>query len=173
MPPSAETRLWRRVKDWFVDDVTHAGADLSFEGLSSAEVSRLFGLLRKRASRIAPNASVWDAELERDVLLDSLDDPAALVERGAAAGFIVPLLDVRVGDEILPWLGVFLWENSLALYWWVGEDEGWNPTRVGALALLIDELRRAVPRARLALEWGGANEFFGAIDEYLAAIRAA
>jgi len=97
------------------------------------------------------------------------------LERGAVAAatrcpnVIVPLDGIVSHGVRLPWLGVFLYPDSVGFYWWVSDAEGWGPDTVAALARLIGDLRTLAPRAQLDLEWGGLEEFLPPVDAYVSA----
>jgi hypothetical protein len=65
-------------------------------------------------------------------------------------------------------LGVCLYADAVAFYWWVDQDEGWDAAAVAALDNLIDDVERLMPGARVEIEWDDDGSFRAAIDTYLA-----
>ena len=168
--PSAEERLWAAVRDWFEepDGTRHAGPDVLFDGLSAGDVERTWRFLSSAAEPLDPTATVWDDVDGREVpVVDALEGGvgAALAR---SASLLVPLRRICAHGVELPWLGVYLYADAVAFYWWVSEDEGWDAAAVAALVGLIDDVERLMPSARAEIEWDDDGSFRAAIDTYLA-----
>ena len=166
-------RLWRALESWFRDeDSSHAGPDLSFDGLNPDELERGWSFLAEKADALNSAATVWDNEADKEVSVVEIMANGAGAAAARSPGVIVGLHNIRVGDRRVPWIGVFLYSDALALYWWVGDDS-WKPHSVAGLAILLHHLRDEIlPTASVELEWGGDNTFWGAIDSYIVAVGA-
>lgn len=165
----SEQRLWAAVRDWFEepDGTRHAGPDVLFDGLSTGEVESVWRFLASAADPIDPAATVWnDLDGDEKAAIAALEDGAGAA-LARSASFLVRLHRVRAHGVELPWLGVFVYIDAVSFYWWVGEDESWNPASAAAIVCLIDDIERLVPGARAEIEWDDDGSFRAAIDAYL------
>jgi hypothetical protein len=170
--PTPAEALWSDVHEWFgeEDGGSHAGPDITFDGLDSADVERVWQFLRAAADPIDTAHTTWDAvdNVEVGILTALEHGTAAAAAR--CPNLLVGLTGITVRGAKLPWLGVFIYTDGVGLYWWVSDDSGWNPETVAALAKLIDELRQLAPAARVCVE--GDEEgtaFLPSIDRFLSA----
>lgn len=163
--------LWRELEGWFREDdrSSHPGSDLTFGGLEAADVERVWQFLGSSADRIDAGKTTWDEVDNAEVSV------VAVLERGAVAAatrcpsLLVGLDGINSHGVTLPWLGVFIYTDAIALYSWVSDDSGWNRDTVAALARLIDDLRPLAPQAHVDIECDAVGEFFPAIDRFLSA----
>ena len=161
-------RLWQRLESWFSDsdDTSHAGPEITFDGLTAAQVDSVWQLLRERAEPLDSTESVWDKQDEMEVgVVDALDAGAHGAER--FYGEIVNLRRIRTHDIVLPWLGLFLYPDAVGLYWWVSDEEGWDPDLVAGFAELLGDIHAIAPEAGIEVEWDEDREVWPAIEEYL------
>jgi len=167
---SAEERLWAAVRDWFEepDGTRHAGPDVILDRLSTDDVERAWQILSSAADPLDPTATVWDEVDGREVSAVAALEGGVGAALARSASLLVPLRRVRAHGVELPWLGVFLYADAVALYWWVSQDEGWDSAAVAALVGLIDDVEQLIPGARAEIEWDDDGSFRAAIDTYLA-----
>ena len=163
--------LWRELESWFreEDGSAHAGPDLTFADLEAADVERLWQFLRASADPLDPTQTTWDIVDEAEVSVAAALEGGAVAAAARCPHLLVGLDGVTSGGVRLPWLGIFLERRSVALYWWVSDDAGWNPETVAALATLISDFLGLAPAARLELEGGDYEKFRQAIDTYRSA----
>jgi hypothetical protein len=170
-------RLWQELEPWFrqeLDDEAVWKRDvlgilpahgLSLIDLQPAELDRVWHLIADRMD--PPVTSVEWPEWLRSV-------PAELSSEGAFAAAsrrYMPLIfeaeSIVVAELRLPPFQVEIYRNQLGLFWTLGEDTGWEPEHVAALAVLIGDLRKLLPRARMTFD-RQPEMFWHAIDAYLA-----
>lgn len=171
-PPTAAEALWRELEDWFrgEDGESHAGPDLTFDGLEAAEVERVWEFLRSSADPIDPTQTTWDEITDAEVSIVTALEHGAVAAATRSPGLLLGLNEVTAHGVKLPWLGVFIYTDAIALYWWVSDDSGWNAETLAALARLVDDLRRLAPAAQVDVEWDvEGREFFPTIDRFLSA----
>ena len=163
--------LWRELEEWFreEDGSSHAGPDLTFDGLEAADVERVWQFLRSSADPIDPRQTTWDETDSADASVVTALEPGAVAAAARCPGLPVGLEGITAYGVKLPWLGVFICTDAVALYWWVSADSGWNSDTVAALAKLIDDLRRLAPSAQIDIEWDDEGGFFPSIDRFLSA----
>ena len=143
------------------------GPAITFDGLAAAQVDRAWRLLRERAEPLDPAGWVWDEHDGKEVsVVDALEAGASGAER--FNGGIVSLRHIRTHGVFLPWLGLFLYPDAVGLYWWVSDEEGWNPDLVAGFAELLADIRAIAPDAGVEVEWDENREVWPAIEEYLA-----
>ena len=165
-------RLWRELEDWFQDDTGyHPGEDLLFDGLTPDELERGWAFLAGKADPLDGSSTVWDQEAGREVSVVEMMANGAVAAAARSPELLVGLYNIRVGDSLLPYIGVWLSSDALALFWWVGVD--WKPDSAASLATLLHQLRNEVlPTATITLESGNEDIFWNAIDTYIAAVGA-
>lgn len=167
-------RLWRELESWFRDeDLSYAGGDVEFDGLTPEEVERGWAFLAEKADPLNPSHTVWDDHADKKVSVVEMMANGAIAAAARSPGVIVGLYNVEVGSARLPWLGITLWSAGLAPYWWISDDSGWEPHSVAGLAILLHQLRDEVlPAAAITLERGDDVTFWNAIDTYIATVEA-
>src|SRR6188472_1057340 len=116
---SAEERLWAAVRDWFEepDGTRHAGPDVILDRLSTDDVERAWQILSSAADPLDPTATVWDEVDGREVSAVAALEGGVGAALARSASLLVPLRRVRAHGVELPWLGVFLYADAVALYW--------------------------------------------------------
>ena len=171
-PQTPADLLWRELEEWFreEDGVSHAGPDVMFDGLEAADVDRLWQLLRSSADPMNPAQTTWDEIDNEDVSVVTALERGTVAAAARCPNLLLALTGVTSHGVELPWLGVFIYTDALAFYWWVSDDAGWNAETVAALAMLIDDLRRLAPAARIEVGWDDeGREFLPAIDRFVSA----
>jgi hypothetical protein len=170
-PRTPDELLWRELEGWFreEDGSSHAGPDLTFDGLEAADVERVWHFLRSSAGPIDAGKTTWDEVDNAEVSVAAVLGRGAVAAAARCPSLLVGLDGINSHGVTLPWLGVFIYTDAIALYWWVSDDSGWNRHTVAALARLIDDLRRLAAHAQVALEWDAQGEFFPSIDRFLSA----
>jgi hypothetical protein len=165
-------RLWRELEDWFQDeDGYHPGEDLLFAGLTGDELERGWAFLAEKADRLNPSSTVWDHEADCEVSVVEMLAQGAVAAAARSPELLVGLHNIRASDSLLPYIGVWLYSDALALFWWVGAD--WKPDSAASLATLLHQLRdELLPTATITLESGWEARFWNAIDSYIATTKA-
>ena len=111
------------------------------------------------AKNIAGNASyLWLRKERREEPFSGPED-AALVTDGKADPFHVVLGSIKIDDQQLPALGVFVDQSSLVIDYRMGPD--WSRAKVGALIELLKSLIAFGGNVSVAKWWGadGQEEF--------------
>lgn len=171
--PTPAERLWQELEDWFTDDGFRAGPDVMFDDLDAADVERVWQFLYARADPLDPTRTAWDEVEQTEVSIVRALEFGAVAAAVRCPNLLVRLTGITSRAVRLPALGISVYPDAFALFWWINDEGGhWNPETVAALATLIDDLRRLVPAARLEHEWGGGETFWPAIDRFLSAAQA-
>ena len=169
-PPTPAEALWLELEQWFrEEDGSHAGPDLTFDGLEAADVERVWQFLQSSADPINPAQTTWDGKNHAAVSVVTALEQGPVAAATRCPGLLVNLTGVTSHRIKLPWLGVFIYTDAVAIYWWVSDKEGWNRDTVAALATLIDDLRRLAPDAQVDLQWDDEGAFFPSIDRFISA----
>ena len=120
-----------------------------------------FRLLRDRAANINESASFWSVTDEADRAIDSVPNAAALVVSGEAEAFHFVACGIRSGATVLPDLGVFVFDDELALDYRMGPD--WGPAKLCAFFDLVADLTSLDSDATLSF----AEQYYPGADKRL------
>lgn len=145
----ARQRLWKALSVLFAED-DGSLPEVRIVGVSSAGGAAMFDELRKRAEPLTPTQTVWHDRLDREVPLSEVPDAGLLAASGELTTLHVVLRGLEAGGVRVPDLGVSVWPGEVALDYRMGSD--WNPSSLGAFAVLLGELLRLDAGARLDLE---------------------
>jgi hypothetical protein len=161
-------RLWRELEGWFreEDGSEHAGPDVGFPNLRPEELERGWEFLAARADSLDPTKTVWDEQESRAVSVVTAIENGAIAAVARYSSPLFPLRNVRCANTRLPWLGVWLFPEELAFYWWVSDSE-WNKDTVAGLAELLGDLMNLLPRSHPTNEWDADDDFWPPIERYL------
>jgi hypothetical protein len=139
-----EDELWAKVRDCFAtDDGSLPGIEI--DCLSSAEVSAVYLNLRGRSHLYNEAAEFWSEVEHASLPIDSVPDAAALVVRYQAAPFHICIDGLVAGGHALPTLGLFIFQDMIAIDYRMGPC--WGPGEVKGLFLLLRELCKLAPSA--------------------------
>jgi hypothetical protein len=143
--------LWSELHDLFdTDDGSLPEVRVDFTRRDGVTLG--YALLRSRAGSLVGKASFWSKTRNEECLLDSVSNAAALVTSGEAEAFHVVLGGIQSRGVTIPDLGVFVFEDQLALDYRMGAP--WGPGELHALFELLADLTRLDPGASLSLEPG-------------------
>jgi hypothetical protein len=144
--------IWNELRDLFdTDDGSLPEIRIDYANPTAAVSG--YALLRKRAARVvSENAYFWSKTNNVECPLDSVPNAAALVVSGEAEPFHVVFGGIQSGGVTIPDLGVFVFQDQLALDYRMGP--AWGPKQLGALFELLGELTAFDPHASLSLEEG-------------------
>jgi hypothetical protein len=137
-------RLWTEVTACFeTDDGSLPGIEVA--KLSSAGVSAIYAMLRRRSQLSGEPPEFWSRVKESSVLVDSVPDAAGLVAAGEAEAFHHCIEGLVAGGVVLPVLGVFVWPNIVELDYRMGKE--WGPVQVAGLFELLRDCCTLDPAA--------------------------
>jgi hypothetical protein len=144
--------LWQQVHELFdTDDGSLPEIRLNYADAKAA--AKAYELLHARAARVVPEgALIWSNVKQAPQPLESVANPAALVQSGTATPFHVVFSGIQSVGVTLPDLGVFVFPAQMALDYRMGPS--WGPSQVEALFHLLVELTRLDGGASLSLEEG-------------------
>ena len=158
---------WPYIKHLFEMDSGEL-PDILVEGLSPDQVVSVYDWLMKQC--IAPvGTAVWSVERGQDVPIQEIPNVARAVIEGGVACFRHGLVNLRVGDVLLPALTVFVGPDGIEFDYRMGAE--WNEKTVAALFDLLCEVRRSAPQATISQAYEGEYknrnpEFATAFEAY-------
>ncbi len=144
--------LWAELKDLFEkDDGSLPEVRVNYADKNA--VASGYSLLRGCASEyVNERAYFWSKSKNEELQLESVPNAAALVVAGDASPFHVVLAGVQSQGATIPDLGVFVFQNQLALDYRMGSC--WTPTVLEAFFRLLLELCDLDEKSSLSLEDG-------------------
>jgi hypothetical protein len=143
--------------------------ELRLSGVPGDQLQPIWEHLRAAAGSLAPGA-LWRDDEQRAAPLDGTPDAAALVAAGRAPFFHALLREVRIRDEVLPDLGVFVFPDEIALDYQPGRQ--WNADAFVALLTLIHQLHKLAPDATVTTQGELASEYREAFERAYAEFSA-
>lgn len=143
--------LWKELGDLFdTDDGSLPEVRVDYR--ESAATASGYALLRQRAARVSDKAFFWSKIHDAERPLDSVTNAAALVVSGEAAPFHVVFSGIQSGGVSVPDVGVFVFQDQLALDFRMGP--AWGPRELEAFFGVLGELASLDPNASLSLHEG-------------------
>ena len=176
-PNDPVARLWLELEPWFrreLDDEAVWNRDelgimpahgVSLTGLQPADLDRAWQFIADRMH--PPVGSVEWPDAIKSALLEVLSDGAFAAANRRYMPLIFEFEGIVVADRRLPPLQVGTYRDQLGMFWTVGDDTRWEPEHVAALAVLIGDLRKLLPTARMTFD-REPEIIWRAIDSYLA-----
>jgi hypothetical protein len=147
---SSSSWLWESLHDLFDTD-DGSLPDVYIENLNSEAIVQGYALLRERASHIVTHdPSFWSIHDGKDCPLESVPNAAALVVSFQADPFHVVFGGITAGGCVVPDLGVFVFQESLALDYRMGPE--WGPPQLEAFFHLLMELTFLNPNCTVQLD---------------------
>src|SRR5687768_7482029 len=148
--------LWAELHDLFdTDDGSLPEVRVDFADKQA--VIAAFAELRSRGQDAANGgATFWSIAHSEACPLSSVPNAAELVVSGEAEPFHLLLRGIDIGGVRLPDLGVFVFDDEIAIDYHMGPQ--WGPNEVRGLFQVLLELSRLDPESSLALEPGVARE---------------
>jgi hypothetical protein len=146
------TWLWRSLHDLFE---TNDGSlpEICVKYGDPNAVACGYAILRKRAETVvSERACFWSVHGQEERSIDSVENPAALVLSGEANPFHVVFGGIGSQDATIPDLGVYVFQEELALDYRMGSE--WGSDELCALFELLGELTSLDPHSSLSLEDG-------------------
>ena len=141
---------------------------LEFRNLDPASVRNLVQYFFHHGTLTNDDATLWHNQMQADVPIAKLDDPAGLVVSGIAAPFHCCFQLQAMGVNIIPELGLFVFQGTVAIDYRMGPD--WNPDNVDAFFRLLVHLKSIAPEASIESEDGEGlpypDEFKNALSRY-------
>jgi hypothetical protein len=108
-----------------------------FENLSEIDVKNIYGWLAAHSSRPNDKCFYWSISQQDNVPLNSVANPAALLFSGETESFCYQLRDLRLGDQVLNDLSIYVHPDMIELYW--GGEADWNLERINAFISYLKE----------------------------------
>ena len=140
--------LWSTFHSIFAtDDGTLPEIDISH--VTPAGLARMWMYLRSSALGYAGDAWFWHHGTEHETSLDSVPNAAALVVTGEAEVFHTVLNGISYFGSVIPDLGVFVFQDAIALDYRMGHD--WNAANLTALFELLCQLQQIDQSAHISL----------------------
>jgi hypothetical protein len=75
---------------------------------------------------------------------------AALVIQSGAEAFHIVCQGLSYGSEVIPYLGVFVFDDRINLDYRMGAE--WNAAKLKALFGMLQEINRIAPAAKISIE---------------------
>ena len=149
--------LWPRLNDLFDTD-DGSLPDIFVENLSSDQVIQIYRWVRSQCEIYcdAGDPTLWHCELECDVPIKSLDNPAQLVISGRVENFRHGLTCFSFSGVVLPQLTVAVSPNEIAFDYRMGSE--WGPSQVAALFDFLWAIQEMAPDAKIFHVHEGGSE---------------
>ncbi|QDU57612.1 hypothetical protein [Aeoliella mucimassa] len=147
---SNTTWLWEQLHDQFDTD-DGSLPDVYFENLNPDAIIGAYELLISRAKSTVTECPVfWSKTDEQEHPLNSVPNAAALVVCDEAEPFHVVLGGIEARGTVIPDLGVFVFQECIALDYRMGAE--WGPLQLDAFFGLLLELSALDQTCRLTLD---------------------
>ncbi len=132
-----KNELWSLVHSCFDED---DGSFPSFEidCLDVQSISDLYLLLRTKSKMLTNNPTFWDVEQKIIKTLDAVENAATLVALFKAEPFYFCVENLIVDNITLPCLGIYVFQESVAIDYKMGSD--WNSDTVYGLFLFLKKI---------------------------------
>jgi hypothetical protein len=142
--------LWTELHDYFdTDDGSLPEVRVDFADKQA--VIRAFAELRARGKDVTHRGSTfWSVTDAKDCPLDSVPNAAALVVSGEAQPFHFVLRDIEMSGVRLPDLGVWIFDDQIAINYRMGEE--WGSTTLRALLGLLLAISHLDPKSSVTLD---------------------
>jgi hypothetical protein len=142
-------QLWQELHDLFDTD-DGSLPEIQIRNLASDEVIAIFDYLQNACHQLAKSASFWSIEDQEDKPINSVPNAAALVTQGRAEAFHVLCQELNYGGEVIPDIGVFVFDDQINLDYRMGAE--WNAGKLKALFEILQEIIRIAPAAKITIE---------------------
>ena len=158
---------WKIARQNFTDD-DGSLPGVEFRNLLPSSVRSLVNYFRQNGELTSVDAHLWHNQLQADVMVSEVDDPAGLVVSGIAAPFTCCFQLPPEGDNRIPELGLFVFQNDVEIFYRMGAD--WNHGNVDAFFRLLAYLKSLAPEAIVESADGEGvpypDEFKQALGQY-------
>jgi hypothetical protein len=142
-------QLWKELHDLFDTD-DGSLPEIQIQNLSSDEVITIFDYLKNACHHLSNNARFWSVEDQESKPINFVPNAAALVTQGRAEPFHVLCHGLSYGGEVIPDLGVFVFDDQISLDYRMGAE--WNAARLKALFGTLRQIKQLAPAVKIGLE---------------------
>ncbi|WP_442481561.1 hypothetical protein [Aeoliella sp. SH292] len=144
--------LWDQLHDQFDTD-DGSLPDVYVEYQKPEALVSAYLLLRDRATAVVTERpDYWSTSLQQRLPLDTVPNASMLVLSGEAEPFHVVFGGITAKGVVIPDLGVFVFQECIALDYRMGSE--WGPPELDAFFELLVELSALDPACRVALDDG-------------------
>lgn len=112
---------WMIASQNFTDD-DGSLPGVEFRNLLPSSVRSLVNYFRQHGTLTSVDAHLWHNQLQEDVLIREVDDPAGLVVSGIADSFHCCFQLPLNGDSQIPVLGLFVYPDLVEIDYRMGAD---------------------------------------------------
>jgi hypothetical protein len=142
-------QLWKELHHLF--DTDEGGLpEIRIVNLSQEGVVAIFSSLQQNCRPFANSQVYWSDEDQQDKPINSVPNAAALVVQGRAAPFHCLCRGLTCEGEMLPDIGVFVFQEEIALDYRAGQE--WNARKLKALFGLLKELASIDTGSKVSLD---------------------
>lgn len=151
-------KLWDQLGHLFRDDSGEDNGtlpDILIQNLTSAEVGQIYSWVRRISSPWSAQGrpTLWHRDLQSDMPIDELVDPAQLVD----LGFVDPFCHLNTGltmnGILIPDLSIGIYSNQVRFDYEVGPE--WGPPQLQALFEFLLEIQVIAPKCDISHVSGG------------------
>jgi hypothetical protein len=141
--------LWEQLHDLFEAD-DGSLPDVFIEELTSDQIRAVYQWIRSRCDPYCDEGTpvFWDRREKRNVPIDSVDDPSALVVAGRAEPFRQGLSRFAIAGVELPPLTIAVWPDRIDLDYRMGSD--WGAAQLSAFFELLWVIQQMAPNAQIS-----------------------
>lgn len=144
--------LWDQLHEQFDTD-DGSLPDIYIHNLKSDAIVSAYALLRDRATAVVTKCpDYWSTRLQQRLPLDAVPNASTLVLSGEAEPFHVVFGGITAKGVVIPDLGVFVFQECIALDYRMGRE--WGPPELEAFFELLVELSALDPACRVVLDDG-------------------
>ena len=94
----------------------------------------------------------WSKTAQNDLRVDPVENAVRLVVSGEADAFHIVVSGLSCNGAVVPNLGIFVFDDSIALDYRPGPE--WGPAELEALFACLREVKRLAPSAEITLTAG-------------------
>ena len=167
-------QLWVQLHDLFDTD-DGSLPDIEINNLTPQAIGDIYTFLRSRSELVGYNRHpetdrpcFWHKLRQCDEELDSVPNAALLTANGTAEAFHFVVGGLTFNGTIVPNLGVFIFSDSIALDYRMGE--AWGSAQLWALFDCLHQIQQIAPFAEIVLSDGVQPEvqqhFLDALQHY-------
>ena len=118
---------------------------ITINNLSKSQVIKIYAWLRKSSSKLSSNATYWNNEKKQDTSIAIETNAAELVVNGDADSFSHSIDKLEINDIKIEDLGVFVYPESLELFYRQGSH--WNKEQIDGVISALKKIISFAPNA--------------------------
>ncbi len=109
-----------------------------FDRLSSDEVIGIYNYVKNHSKEVESECTVWSNKLEKDLPINSFENPAYLVTVGEICQFCHPIIDFTNNNIFVNNVSIYVFPDSLEIFYDVRDIN--SKGEINSILILIKEI---------------------------------